>query len=120
VTGLASFLEARLAEDEAAANLVAADSDEWYVCRVHASTDLDPVYTYSTDAPRTVLAVRFDPSRVLREVAAGRKLLEAWALAEGGTESEGAAGYADGLRRAVEIRTSAYQDHPDYREEWRP
>ena len=53
-----------------------------------------------------------NPARVLREVEADRKLLEAWSLAEGDTESESAGGYADGLRRAVEIRALAYSDHP--------
>jgi hypothetical protein len=94
VTGLASFLEARLAEDERAM----------------------PEMLWGETADDNGLDER--RARVLREVAAGRKLLEAWSLAEGDTESEGAAGYADGLRRAVEIRACGWSDHPEFGKAW--
>jgi Family of unknown function (DUF6221) len=108
---LAEFLAARLDETEAAAKLAAQITDWTDFCLGLKCDDLDGGASADIAVPHIAL---HDPARVLREVAAGRKLLEAWALAE--TRMD--AGYADGLRLAVEIRASVYQDHPEFGKAW--
>ena len=119
---LAAFYAARLDEDEWIAQ-GAARTDDGY------NGSWLPVYFGSGgfDARVDDHIARHDPARVLREVAAGRKLLADYELAEAKQphdDAEYAHGYADGiadgLLQAVKHRVSAYGDHPDYRAEWKP
>lgn len=100
---LVAFLRARLDEDEWAAR-VAKDAA---AKRTHY---------------RASLTDRAD--RELREVAAARQLVDAYAeVADMDTEDpepEFAYGRAVGLGIAVRLLAVSYADHPDYREEWRP
>lgn len=60
-----------------------------------------------------------DPASVLAQVAADRKLLDAWDACETGFRDFNA-GYSDGLYAAIQIRAEAYAEQPGYREGWRP
>jgi Family of unknown function (DUF6221) len=111
-----AFIEARLAEDQTAADSV--------------KLGLAPV-----DDP---LIAAFTPDRVRREVASKRAALTALADADeeiADYEARATNGmqfdwepdtvaerysYRDGLRAATELLASAWSDHPDYRKEWAP
>jgi uncharacterized protein DUF6221 len=61
---------------------------------------------------------RHDPARVLREVAAKRAVLAAYDEAVNGVEADlGVANALEGIIRHVGV---AWNDHPDYRDEWKP
>jgi len=60
---------------------------------------------------------RHDPARVLRDVAADRKLLAEWQQAEADSaedDDQWKAGFAAGLRDAVLHRAKRFSGHPDY------
>jgi hypothetical protein len=63
-----------------------------------------------------------DPARVLREIDAKRRMLDAYAgvAANDVNEVEYAHGYANALGEAVRLLALPYVDRPGYREEWRP
>jgi len=63
-----------------------------------------------------------EAERVLSEVAAKRKLLNAYATVADNdiNETEYAHGYANALGEAVRLIALPYADHPGYRQEWRP
>ena len=134
--GLIPFLNARLDEDEAAAN--AAGGDEWE----HDSFGLSRTGENSfagqwTDSglmdfgPEGDHAARHDPARVLREVAAKRARLAMFdqaltemdrLLADDDAEKTGqgaAIGRCEAARAAVELDAAVYSDHPDYRQQER-
>jgi len=132
---LAAFYGARLDEDEAAAKACespspwkAADheSDTWIV----TDADGDPLI-YDEGTPSLAEAAHIachDPARVLREVAAGRKLLAAYqAVVEECHTMELKVdrrprkyGEHDGLHLAIRIRAAVYSDCKGYRQEWKP
>ena len=147
MTTLIEFLTARLDEDERAAR--AATSGTW-----HAAPDAPGLGTWMITAhdatpgggevvcegdregggvireQDAVHIVRHDPARVLREVAAKRKIL-AEHREEGRGDHRGCAGcgWAAGdevrLNEVEECPTlralaSVYADHPDYRQGWAP
>ena len=60
--------------------------------------------------------------RALRDVEADRSLLAEWQKAETdpAVDDQWNAGFAAGLRLAVQIRATRHSDHPDYRPEWKP
>jgi hypothetical protein len=63
---------------------------------------------------------RHDPSRVLREVEADRKLLaeyEVWAVPP---RQPFDTGMRRGLQMALEIRAEVWSGHPDYQDQWKP
>jgi len=71
---------------------------------------------------------RHDPARALREVEAGRKLLDEYkryrASAASQTEAYGQVGPGTWavvrvLYRAIAFAASVHADHPDYRQEWK-
>lgn len=105
------FLNARIDEDEAAAGAAAGSS--WVTVIIDRSTGEH--------------IVLHDPTRVLREVAAKRAIIEAADEATGcdmqvdsefrvGTRDESEEPYVgDVILRAL---ASVYSDHPDYRTEW--
>lgn len=91
---ITEFLNARLGEDEAAANAVLG----WTAA--YSSEDKD-------------FAERFGPARVLREVAAKRAILDAYLNAGEGSIVRDVLGFAVGTL------ASAWSDHADYRaQEW--
>jgi len=142
---IVDFLNARLADDEAAAENASQDPDEGNVWSVGARqgtwkqearigddredlvfdikdgvcVDFDDLLAY---------LVRFHPARVLREVAAKRRIMERHSLSEASSITaycEGCPGDEIGypvveLNDCPELRDLAavYSDHPDYREEW--
>ena len=65
---------------------------------------------------------RRDPAWVLRNIHADRQLLAQYSAVAANDldEVEYANGWAQALGFAVRLRVSAYADHPNYREEWRP
>lgn len=139
---LAGFLAARLADDEAAA---LAPSPGGQRLAWHAVTDPPedegsaPVHWVLSDGAAAAVALglergtgpqvaahiaRHDPSRALREVEAGRKLLAAYeaavsrqaAAAEGRApaEPEWHIARRAALEFAVAVRAQVWSDHPDY------
>lgn len=109
--GIVEFLEARIAEDEARADAIHSLATERY--------GGVPVYRN----------VSGSPARILREVAAKRELLE---LHYDGNPGPGDVHYCgtchdyymhqaeDWPCETVRVLASAFSDHPDFDEEWRP
>ena len=94
---ITEFLEARIAEDEAAARV---DFDEMARSSVSIQFDCE------TQA-------RFDPARVLAECEAKRAVIGWW--------TEGLIGYVrvdDELTNPLLPIATVYKDHPDYQQEW--
>jgi hypothetical protein len=87
-------------------------------CAVFAG---DEVMIYDEGTPSVQEAqhiARHDPARVLREVAAKRAVLDAYrAERDGGF---GGSGFTEGLEFTLRHAAVAWDDHPGYREEWRP
>ena len=136
---IAAFMEARLAEEEAAANEAARSPGKiWNADSQGRARDNDGVLWDEDNAhvlawfdgylPAAIHAARHDPASTLRDVEADRNLLlRALQSAErtyGGDWTEGEAGYTDGkeagLLLAVKIRAERFSSHPGYLEEWRP
>lgn len=152
---LAEFLRARLDEDERAAR--AAFPAPWIrhdkVAGVHAD-DSTPERTYGTavadcrrvrdgyGVPNADHIARWDPTRVLAEVNAKRRIIDPYTVAlekrEGVREQIRAILHTDpeafgalhrqesqliedaaALAPVVRLLALPYADHPDYREEWR-
>lgn len=145
--GIVEFLEARIAEDEAIASASGDVGADWlYIGEgdpvfpagegivrsssrreeiLHEGTAHENVYVtfdrYVTcdyvSSEEGAHIARHDPARVLREVAAKRKLVRS---IEGLVQH--AYGY-DSAGTVEEVLTplaAIYSDHPDFNEEWRP
>jgi len=132
---LIAFVAARLDEDEAAAKAAAEQAryDEWDAVGDRTDDEIGRsnwrvvgvalMETHPGAMASAQHIARHDPARVLRDVAADRKLLAEWQKAEArsaGDDDRGYAGVADGLRLAVKIRAERFDCHPDYRQEWAP
>jgi hypothetical protein len=142
-TDLIAFLNARLDEDEAAAK--DASGSDWrpggsvWMMRAHPSevqmvrTDAGLAVIHDDGSPSDAEAIhiaRHDPARVLREVAAKRRIVGELANEVNTIDADrdGWTGVhdrdlaADPLLGEVMLRTVAaiYSDHPDYRQEWAP
>jgi hypothetical protein len=117
MTGLAEFLTARLAEDEAAANRV---SGHWRLETTGEIVASDGTYAeVCAEAHWTGVGhhiARHDPARVLREVEAKRKILAARGAAIGAYD----AGYDAALQFAMGALAVIWDDHPDYDPAWAP
>jgi hypothetical protein len=121
---LVAFLRARLDEDAE----LAATGETWSAFdEMHGTRRVDVDHSFErvvacTRSWRGVHIARHDPARVLREVEAHRKLVDAYAEVAGmdteGAEPEFAYGRAVGLGEAVRLLALPYADHPDYRPEW--
>ena len=104
-------MNARLDEDEAAANGL------FFACRM--SGPLRFVSGYGGPAADAFIA-RHDPARVLREVAAGRRILARHVRQPGQ--------HPDFCRHDLRVLPcpdmrdllARWDDHPDYRPEWKP
>jgi hypothetical protein len=123
VDDLIVFLLAQLSLDEAAAREAAVRGAKW------SSAKLDPEElgdAWWLFPPFEIHARRHDPARVLREVAAGRAIIERYkrAAAAPPPNANFTAGQDDGYRQAcadaIRDLAAVWSDHPDYREEWRP
>jgi hypothetical protein len=110
VDDLIAFLKARLDEAESTAKETLR-SLAWMI-----DNGMQPAGRVAAMAEETVPRM----GRVLRDVAADRKLIAEWQKAEAdpAVDDQWNAGLAAGLRLAVQIRTARYSDHPDYRPEW--
>ena len=114
MSDLATFLRARLDEDEAVAK--AAEPHVRYVasCTPTLAGVAEQVAVEDHQA-------RHDPARVLREVEAARKILD-----QLGTDLSYRPPVPPGHQRAwaiasliVEAMAAVYSDHPDYDEAWK-
>ena len=120
---LAAVVIARLDEDEAAAREAATRGAKW------SSVKLDPEElgdAWWLFPPFEIHVRRHDPARVLREVAAGRAIIERYkhARAAPPPNANFTAGQDDGYRQAcadaIRDLAAIHSDHPDYRDEWKP
>lgn len=122
---ITEFLLARIAEDEAAARAVKPLGSVYdmggkqleevlYVSRQRFSSS-DGRARSDQDAEATGLLGRYDPTRVLVECEAKRRIVEDYKhLDEAGPGALTA--HAEWVCRAL---SSIYAGHPDYRDEWR-
>lgn len=121
---LVAFLNARLAEDEAAAKAASEEfgvSGRWYRLEDAGKADL------GIHGAQWAHIARHDPARVLREVTAKRDILKRyWRFSEGRNGHGGlvdrltAPPIAAAMRPAMLDLAAVYSDHPDYRQEWAP
>ena len=67
-------------------------------------------------------AVAFGKKQLLRDVEAKRRIIAIYeeAVPQYQAHRDWPAGELDGLRTAIACLATAYADHPDYREEWKP
>ena len=126
---LTEFVLARIAEDEAAAReAMGSGSGQW--ASWNRSWDTSPTRDLAADGVRIAAlpvsidehVCRHDPTRVLAECEAKRRIVEECRLCDlddfkPGTETWG---YRQALRADVQALASVYADHPDYLPEWKP
>jgi hypothetical protein len=131
---LVQFLRARLDEDEALAH--EAPPGPWHIGNAVDPTQPCNVHTFPSarlvaDGLNWLAAehiAHHHPARVLAEVEAKRRIVQALESAEvslrntkpGKEPHELMTGAANSLQAAVRMLAAAYADHPHYREEWRP
>jgi hypothetical protein len=137
VDDLLAFLRARLDEDEAAAR--AAPPGPWRIKYGTPHAPLHPGYRpgalldardmelvsdkYGEVGPQHEHFARHDPSRVLRDVEAKRRILDTYEEARELAREDSSLGAemlsrSEGLWYVVHDLASVSSDHPDYREEW--
>lgn len=138
MSDLIAFLTARLAEDEEVARDARACAEvkdgRWFDGEDEINDDNGLRLATVNHPFVTAHIARHDPSRVLREVEADRRLIEAyhdranWAeeLRDPDTDyrnvTEADARWEEGataaLLAAIQFRAAVYSDRPDYRQEW--
>jgi hypothetical protein len=124
VSDLVAFIKARLAEDEA----VADSGEHWQ--RLHVlpggtrmiAPEGSMTAVGSLEPVSALHVVRHDPARVLREVEAKRRIVEAYNEANEGKYAglTYEQGRLDSLELALRLLALPYADHPSYDESWRP
>lgn len=109
IDALIAFLRARIDEDEMTAQFVASDSptDETSWCMWATPFTIDP----------DRLTVAVDYQRVLADVAAKRRIIDAY-LEVRDHESPMYASADDYMEAVVRELASAYADHEEYRDDW--
>jgi hypothetical protein len=127
---LVQFLRARLDEDETLAQNTGQWSTSWQDLTMDGELRDDvnagTVAYIPHEATRTHIA-RHDPSRVLREVEARRRILDdvvptmqADELRIAGEWGVGADPVREASDDLLSLLALPYSDHPDYRSEWAP
>lgn len=148
MSDLVEFLKARLDEDEQAAQ--AATPSPWRIDPRNPNVILEPtpidsvgmagerqhnIFTGQVSSRfgqaklDVAHIVRHDPARVLAEVAAKRRIIEALGIAERNVAKvrrtapdyrsvRVAEAESDAMLHAVRLLAHPYADHPDYREDW--
>ena len=138
---LEAFTEARLAGAETAARLAGEGRVAWVTVRDEAGQmlyatvaaelgDDDGWIADGKEIAGASAAVFYDPGQALRQVAAGRQVLGRWRTAcrqaavarinGGGPEAEAWEKIAGALELDVRSLAAVWEDHPDYREAWKP
>ena len=143
---LIAFLRARIDEDEQAARNAGDVRPVWVYDRENFRVITAPGQRTLVSADGTPLPDRWivaagspdrlfldvngahialhDPARVLAEVDAKRRIIDAYELATRAAVddplNDEAVFYAKGLERSVLLLALPHAGHPDYREEWRP
>ena len=126
---IVEFLKARLAEDESDARAAAdVDGARWNAAdpfsgngfdRVEGSGDTTVGYDmHSGTCPHVA---RHDPARVLREIAAKRRIVEGYRIARSALDQTDSPGLRAGSCAsfvACLALASAYSDHPDFKADW--
>lgn len=128
---IAEFLTARLDEDQATAEAAAdRDSGEWFMGRkwnVYRAEDVSPeddeetneLVVYGNVKSQSEHIARYDPARVLAEVAAKRALLKRLEEdADRCTDDAEWRGASFALDKVLEYLAAPYADHPDYDPTW--
>jgi hypothetical protein len=122
---ITEFLEARIAEDEAAAR--AASPGPWRTnaeaTEVFALDDITVAEGFALSGAQlratTKHIARHDPARMLAECAAKRAIIKDWEDPNGDGVWEGYDyGCALTTDRAARALAAIYSDHPDYQQEW--
>jgi hypothetical protein len=126
---LIAFVTARLDEDEAAAKLAAREGGAWEQDdpdrRPGAISSLAGPVVYDEGSPdeyQGAHIARHDPARVLREVAAKRAIVRrcGWSVNEPDQYPNGLVSPRALLARQNLVDLAAvWNDHPDYRAEWK-
>jgi hypothetical protein len=133
---LVAFLRARLNEDEERVRALAephewhtgpGDDPDWedestvhmWPPEFHTPYEQDKHWRGLTASNPALAAhiARYDPARVLADIAAKRATLDACEAAQAGDDGYGAAALADTV---ICTMAAAYSAHPDYRPEWAP
>ncbi|MFE7485490.1 DUF6221 family protein [Streptomyces sp. NPDC057552] len=130
---LVAFLKARLDDDERAATAPASAvwaSPEWRFTEGDDGPFVDLGTTHLTEESGLNVAelehiAHHAPARILREVAAKRQLINDYEESAADLDAQDApdrdwVGRLDGLEAALRHLATAYADHPDHLEEWRP
>jgi Family of unknown function (DUF6221) len=119
---LSAFIEARLDEDEAAARNVS----RWPGREIQEELDDPEHYAWRAKELSPPIAqhiIRHGPARALREVAAGRAIIERYKHSPVAPPPNAnfTAGPDDGYRQAcadaIRDLAAIWSDHPDYRQE---
>jgi hypothetical protein len=112
---LTDFLSDRIAEDEVQARAAVVPL---------AFEPLKAWLLLAGDPSNMPGAVLAEPSRVLAECAAKRRIVERWQHADRESLDQGPrrtyGWQAAVLYEALKDLAAIYADHPDYREEWKP
>jgi serine/threonine protein phosphatase PrpC len=128
MSDLVAFLNARLGEDEAAANAVQDNSAPWpgqweprerHALQTHNGWVLAVADGHGGDFRSGVVEhiARHDPARVLRDVEARRRIIARYeATQPPGYAEQEAQGWL--LLDVIRDLTAAYSDHPDYDPAW--
>jgi hypothetical protein len=122
INEIVEFLLARIAEDEAVAReVVGTDGPDTIRGRLAAAVaSPDLVIAGGIAASDENVTVYINPMRVLADVAAKRRIVNAWRSGFP-AEDRYATGWHDFHVHALCLLALPYADHPDYREEeWRP
>jgi Family of unknown function (DUF6221) len=131
---LITFLNARLDEDEAAAKAAASvagpdwhhdlfwdEAEESATVMIFSAAGSPLADMLHRDEEMAPFIARFDPARVLREIAAKRAVLGLFVSAFGGVPVVIHAGSRTVVGGwLLRLWVAAYDDHPDYRQEWTP
>lgn len=124
---LAAFLLARIAEDEAVASSAGSQSEgEWRRGMADEGIWIASAAWYTIVAPDGEMTpeeaqhiARFDPTRVLAECAAKRRIVANGVRSDrSANDDEWNMGYSDAHYDGLRILAAVYADHPDFDPSW--